>query len=246
LSGEPALSVRDLSRPGAFKRVSFDVRPGEIVGLFGLVGSGRTEVLETVFGIARADHGRIVVNGKDIAPASPRDAMSAGIALVPEDRQRLGLHFNLNLRHNMALAKAARTGLGPLDASKETTAAEKQTADLNIKTPSVQRTPDTLSGGNQQKVAAAKWLETEPRILLLDEPTKGVDVGAKFEIHNIVRTHAARGMGCLMVSSDLPEVLALADRIIVMREGRIRGEIAGAEATDEMVMRLATHEVGAA
>ncbi len=241
----PALSLNDVSRAGAFSGVSFDVRPGEIVGMFGLVGSGRTEVLETVFGIARASGGRMLAGGRPYAPASPRDAMRAGIALVPEDRQRLGLHFNMNLRHNLALAAGARAGLGRIDAERERARAIDLVSSLAIKTTSVDRSPDTLSGGNQQKTATAKWLATDPKVLLLDEPTKGVDVGAKFEIHNLIRARANAGMACLMVSSDLPEVLALADRILVMREGALRGVLDGASASEEAVMHLATHDDGA-
>ena len=238
----PVLSVQGLSRGQTVRRVSFDLRAGEIVGVFGLVGSGRTELLETMFGIAQPTEGRIVVDGTEVTLSSPRDAMRAGIALVPEDRQRLGLHFNLNLRHNLMLPSGARAGLGRLHAAQEVTRAQNLVADLNLKTPSVDTTPDTLSGGNQQKAAAGKWLATEPRILLLDEPTKGVDVGAKFEIHNLIRSRANAGMACLMVSSDLPEVLALADRILVIRQGEVRGELDGDGATEEAVMRLATHD----
>jgi len=239
---DSALSVQHLSRRGAFEDVSLDVRPGEIVGLFGLVGSGRTELLETIFGLAKADDGRLLVGGREVSFPTARAAIDAGIGLLPEDRQRLGLHFNLNLRHNLALASAARKGLGRLDAADETATARTLIEHLAIRASSVEALPDTLSGGNQQKAAAAKWLATEPAILLLDEPTKGVDVGAKFEIHNLIRARANAGMACLMVSSDLPEVLALADRILVMREGRLRGELAGLTATEESVMQLATHE----
>jgi len=239
----PALSVRDLARAASFSEISFDVRPGEIVGIFGLVGSGRTELLETIFGLARPDRGRVLVDGTAVTLRSARDAARAGLALVPEDRQRFGLHFNLSIRHNIALARAARAGLGRIRMREEQTVAEGLVGSLGIKTPSVERMPDTLSGGNQQKTVAAKWLAVAPKVLLLDEPTKGVDVGAKFEIHNLVRERAAAGMACLMVSSDLPEVLALADRILVMREGQMRGELSAAEATEERVMQLATHEV---
>jgi ABC-type sugar transport system ATPase subunit len=238
----PALSLRGLSRHPAFADVSLDVRPGEIVGLFGLVGSGRTELVETVFGLAPPDAGEVTVGGRPAAFASPREAARAGVALVPEDRQRMGLHFNLSIRDNVALARAEAAGVSRIDAVAETRLAEAQASALAIKTPSVERLPDSLSGGNQQKVVAAKWLATAPRVLLLDEPTKGVDVGAKFEIHNIIRARAAEGVGCLVVSSELPEVLALADRVLVMREGRIRGELSGAEATEEAIMRMATHE----
>ena len=238
----PALSVRGLTRRPAFEDVSLDVQTGEIVGIFGLVGSGRTELLETIFGLARPDAGAMAVDGRPVAPRSARDAARAGLALVPEERQRQGLFGNLTIRHNIVLPKAAKAGVRLIDDRDEERTAGAQVSSLAIKTPGTDRMPDTLSGGNQQKIVAAKWLATAPRVLLLDEPTKGVDVGAKFEIHNIVRRQAAEGMGCLVVSSDLPEVLTLADRIIVMREGRVRGELSGAAATEEAVMRLATHE----
>ncbi len=241
----PRLSIRGLTRRPWFEDVSIDVRPGEIVGIFGLVGSGRTELLETVFGLAKPDAGGVAIDGSAVTLRSARDAARAGLALVPEDRQRLGLLFNLTLRHNLVLARAVKIGARRIREAEEDAVAREQVSNLSIKTPSLTRLPDTLSGGNQQKIVAGKWLATAPRVLLLDEPTKGVDVGAKFEIHNIVRNHAAAGMACLMVSSDLPEVLALADRIVVMREGHVRGELSGRDATEEAVMQLATHEVEA-
>jgi len=167
------------------------------------------------------------------------------LALVPENRQRQGLFFNLSLRHNLVLPLAAKQGVGLIRDAAEEAAAGAQVESLSIKTPNMRVTPDALSGGNQQKIVAGKWLATTPRVLLLDEPTKGVDVGAKFEIHNLIRRQADAGMACLMVSSDLPEVLALADRILVMREGHLCGELQGADATEEAVMRLATHDVEA-
>jgi len=245
-SAPPVLSVRNLSRGHKFHDVSLDVRPGEIVGVFGLVGSGRTELLETLFGIAQPTQGAVHLKGQPIVLRSAREASRAGIALVPEDRQRLGLHFNLNIRHNLSLAAGARAGSGRIDARAEFRAAEEMAKSLALRMPSLRHEPDALSGGNQQKCVAGKWLTTSPVVLLLDEPTKGVDVGAKFEIHNLIRARAGEGMACLVVSSDLPEVLALADRILVMREGRLRGELPGATATEESVMTLATHEaVGA-
>ena len=239
----PRLAVRGLTRAPSFEDIDLTVRPGEIVALFGLVGSGRSELVETIFGLERPDRGTVEVDGKPVTLRSAREAARAGLALVPEDRQRQGLFFNLPIKDNVMVPAAEKQGVVRLDAKAERTMAEAQVASLAIRTPSVSKLPDTLSGGNQQKVVAAKWLATSPSILILDEPTKGVDVGAKFEIHNIIRTHAAAGRACLMVSSDLPEVLATADRVIVMREGRIRGELAGAHATEEAVMRLATHEV---
>ena len=238
----PALSVQALSREPDFRQVSLEVRPGEIVGLFGLVGSGRTELLETLFGLGKPTGGRVVIHGRDAVFASARDASAAGLALVPEDRQRLGLHFNLPIGDNIALPGAARRGLGRIDREAEARTGEGLVSSLAIRAASLRSLPDALSGGNQQKVVAAKWLATHPTVLLLDEPTKGVDVGAKFEIHNLIRERASAGMACLVVSSDLPEVLALTDRILVMRQGRIAGEIDAAEATEESVMRLATHD----
>ncbi len=245
-TGPPALAVQGLSGPPWFEDVSLEVRAGEIVGLFGLVGSGRSELVETIFGLRAPASGTMAVNGREVRPASAREAMRAGLALVPEDRQRLGLHFDLAIRHNLVLPRAVKAGGRRIDTRAETAVAEAEVAALGIRTPSVAARPGTLSGGNQQKVVAGRWLATKPTVLLLDEPTKGVDVGAKFEIHNIIRRRAAERMACLMVSSDLPEVLALADRIVVMREGRLQGEIAGSEATEEAVMRLATHDTKAA
>ncbi len=242
----PALRVENLTRRPAFEGISFHVAPGEIVGMFGLVGSGRTEILETLFGLAAPDAGQVAIDGQPVQVRSARDAGKAGLALVPEDRQRQGLFFNLSLRHNLVLPLAAKQDVRVIDDAREEAAAELQVKSLAIRTPHLRVTPDALSGGNQQKVVAGKWLATEPRVLLLDEPTKGVDVGAKFEIHNLIRGQADTGMACLLVSSDLPEVLSLADRILVMREGRLRGELRGGDATEEAVMRLATHDVEAA
>ncbi|HEY7056137.1 MAG TPA: sugar ABC transporter ATP-binding protein [Vicinamibacterales bacterium] len=240
---KPVLEIAHLTRRPCFHDVTLSVGAGEIVGLFGLVGSGRSELLETVFGVYRADSGSVLVDGRPARLDSPREAARAGIALVPEERQRQGLFFNLTVRHNLLLPQAALQGDRIVRAQRERRRAETLVSTWRIKTAGVEVTPDSLSGGNQQKIVLAKWLGTAPRIVLLDEPTKGVDVGAKFEIHEIIRREAARGAGCLVASSDLPELLGLAHRIVVMREGRMRGEIAGPEATEEAVMRLATHEV---
>ena len=240
----PRLSLSGLTRRPCFERVSLTLRPGEIVGLFGLVGSGRSELLETIVGLHRADEGVLELDGRAASLPSPRDAARAGLVLVPEDRQRQGLLFNLAIVDNLVLPSAVTEGTVMVRRDRERRSGEGLVAEWRIKASGLAATPDTLSGGNQQKVVLARWLATRPRVLLLDEPTKGVDVGAKYEIHGIVRRVATEGTACLVVSSDLPEVLALADRILVMREGRIQGEIAGAEATEESVMRLATHEEG--
>jgi ABC-type sugar transport system ATPase subunit len=238
----PALSIDGLGRRPWFTTIFLSVNAGEIVGLFGLVGSGRSELLETVFGLHRHEAGRIRVAGQEVNVSSPRDAIRAGIVLVPEERQRQGLLFNLTVRHNLVLPEETARGGTLVHAARERQAAAALVEAWRIKTAGVEVPPDSLSGGNQQKVVVAKWLATQPRVILLDEPTKGVDVGAKFEIHEIIRREAARGAGCLVASSDLPEVLALADRIAVMREGAIQGQVSAADATEESVMRLATHE----
>jgi rhamnose transport system ATP-binding protein len=235
------LELRGMTRTPFFEDVTLTVRAGDIVGLFGLVGSGRSELLETIFGLHRADRGTVLVTGREIRISSGRDAARAGVALVPEERQRQGLFFNLSVKDNLVLPRRTAAGAVAIRPAAERRDAEGLVKSWRIKAPSIDALPDALSGGNQQKIVLAKWLATSPRVLLLDEPTKGVDVGAKFEIHEIIRQQAARGLGCLVVSSDLPEVLALCTRILVMREGRLQGEL-GSDATEEAVMRLATHE----
>jgi ABC-type sugar transport system ATPase subunit len=237
----PALEVRGLTRRPCFSEVSLSVAAGEIVGLFGLVGSGRSELLETIFGLHRPAAGTIAIGGTVVDVRSPRQATRAGVALVPEERHRQGLFFNLALRHNLMLPARTAAGDVLLRQGLEHDAASRLLAEWRIKAPGPHVFPDSLSGGNQQKVVLAKWLATNPRVLMLDEPTNGVDVGAKFEIHEIIRRQAAQGLGCLVVSSDLPEVLSLCHRIVVMREGRIQGELSGVDASEPAVMHLATH-----
>jgi rhamnose transport system ATP-binding protein len=242
----PRLTVAGLTRRPLFEDVSLTLRPGEVVGLFGLVGSGRSELLETLVGLHAAGEGAIELDGRTVRFSSPREAARAGLVLVPEDRQRQGLLFNLALADNLALPRAEAAGDVVVRRDRERRSGEALLAEWRIKASGLETTPDTLSGGNQQKVVLARWLATGPRVLLLDEPTKGVDVGAKYEIHGMVRRVAGEGAACLVVSSDLPEILGLADRILVMREGRLQGEIAAALATEENVMHLATHEEGEA
>jgi ABC-type sugar transport system ATPase subunit len=241
-SGVERLGIKSLTREPCFRDVTLSITRGEIVGLFGLVGSGRSELLETIFGLHRASSGEVRIDGARVELRTAREAGRAGIALVPEERQRQGLLFNLSVRHNLVLPR--RTIRGDVlvhDREELSEAAELVTA-WRIKAPGLDALPDALSGGNQQKVVAAKWLATSPRVLLLDEPTKGVDVGAKFEIHELIRRQAEEGIAVLVVSSDLPEVLALADRVVVMREGHLQGELRGEYATEEAVMHLATAE----
>ena len=234
----PATLAVDRLTGACFQAISLTVNSGEIVGIFGLVGSGRTELLESIVGLRPTRSGWLSIDGQRSRFRSPRDAARAGVVLVPEERQRQGLFFNLNIRHNIALPAAEANRVRVIRPSER----EQATAVLRrwrIGARAPEETPDVLSGGNQQKLVAAKWLALNPRVLLLDEPTKGVDVGAKFDIHGIVRTMADSGAACLVVSSDLPELLSLTDRILVMREGRLRGQIAAAEADEEQVMRLA-------
>jgi rhamnose transport system ATP-binding protein len=239
----PRLGVRGLTRRPCFQDVSLHAGSGEIVGLFGLVGSGRSELLETIFGLFAADSGHVTLDGLPVRGHSARDMARAGIALVPEERQRQGLFFNLTIGDNLMLPSRTITGRLVVGRDQERRESEELLRAWRIKAASLDDPPDSLSGGNQQKVVLAKWLAARPRVLLLDEPTKGVDVGSKFEIHEIIRRQASAGLACLVASSDLPEVLALCHRIIVMREGHVQGEIAGADASEQAVMRLATADL---
>ncbi|MCT2588829.1 sugar ABC transporter ATP-binding protein [Streptomyces sp. N2-109] len=243
--GECALSVRRLTREGVFFDVSFEVRRGEIVALAGLVGAGRSEVVQAVFGVDRADAGAVEVNGRTLPPGSPTAAMDAGIALVPEDRRQRGLVMEMSIERNIGLTgldELGRAGLvrRTLERGRATDWATK----LQLKYNRLSDTVEVLSGGNQQKVVLAKWLATEPSVLIVDEPTRGIDVGTKAEVHRLLSSLAAEGLAVLMVSSDLPEVLGMADRVLVMHEGRLVAEIPRDEATEASVMAAATGRNG--
>jgi rhamnose transport system ATP-binding protein len=221
--GVPTLRLRGVGcLAGGVKDVSFDVRAGEILGLAGLVGAGRTELARVLFGLTPADTGQILVRGEPCTIRSPRDAVDLGIAYVPEDRRRHGVVLEMPVGQNISLAVHRRlfTG-GWLRFRAERTTAENFIRRLAIKTAGPEAAAGNLSGGNQQKVALARWLATEPRILILDEPTQGVDVGAKSEIHRIIRQLANEGLAVILISSDLPEIIGMSDRIGVMREGRL-------------------------
>jgi len=229
-----------LTLAGVFRDISFQVRAGEIVGLSGLVGAGRSELAHAIFGIDRADSGTVTVDGKTLPPGSVQRAIDRGVALVPEDRQHQGLVLPLPVSSNLLLSVLGSPKLGPLRSSrKEGSIVDELIRDLTVKTASASVPANTLSGGNQQKLAIGKWLAMGPRILILDEPTRGVDVGAKAEVYRVIRRLAAEGMATLIISSDLPEVLALSDRILVMRQGEIAGELSHGDATEEKILALA-------
>jgi rhamnose transport system ATP-binding protein len=238
--GAVVLEVDGLSREGVFKDISFSVRAGEIVALAGLVGAGRSEVMQAVFGVDPYDSGRVTVFGRRLRPGSPRAAMAAGMALVPEDRRQQGLIMELSVERNVTLPRARKLArLGLLFGTAERDEAVRWTKRLQTKLGRLSDQVGTLSGGNQQKVVLAKWLATGPKLLIVDEPTRGIDVGTKAEVHRLMSSLAADGMAIVMVSSELPEVLGMADRIVVLREGRVAAEIPRAEATEESVMYAA-------
>ena len=239
--GDIILEVRGLRRRGVFRDIGFNVRAGEIVGFAGLVGAGRTEVARVLFGIDQRDAGEIILDGKPVSFASPSEAMDAGVAYLPEDRHLEGLVLDFPIAHNVTLPILPRLFRRLLTrGSTEREVAERYTRELNVRMTGVDQEVGALSGGNQQKVVLAKWLATRPRVLILDEPTRGIDIGAKVEVHRIIAELAASGLGIILISSDLPEVLAMSDRILVFHEGRLGAEIAKADATQERVMFAAT------
>ncbi len=238
--GEAVLEVSGLTRRGVIEDISLTVRAGEVVALVGLVGSGRTEVARCVFGADAYDAGTIKLHGKPLLAHGPKDAIDSGIGLVTEDRKGQGLLLDLSVRENTSLAALpSLSRLGFVDRSRERNAAQEYVRTLGIRTPSLEQRVKNLSGGNQQKVVLSKWLLTGSRLLILDEPTRGIDVGAKVEIYQLMNRLAAKGIGILLISSELPEVLGMADRIVVMREGRVVGELSRAEATQERIGELA-------
>jgi rhamnose transport system ATP-binding protein len=235
--GAVVLQVAGLSRDPVFVDVSFEVRAGEIVALAGLVGSGRSEVVQSIFGVDPRDAGTVTVAGKKLKPGSPKAAMAAGVALVPEDRRQQGLVMELSIERNVTLPRSrALSRLGFLSGGSERRSAREWTDRLRTKYGRLSDEVGTLSGGNQQKVVLAKWLSMTPRLLIVDEPTRGIDVGTKAEVHRLMSGLAAQGVAVLMVSSELPEVLGMADRVLVMREGRLVAELDREDATEEAVM----------
>jgi rhamnose transport system ATP-binding protein len=244
-AGEVVLEVRNLSsRAAGVRDVSLSVRGGEILGLAGLVGSGRTQLAETIFGLTPADEGEVLIRGSHIRIASPREATAAGIGYVPEDRRRHGVVLEMPIAANVGLASlAALSKRGLIDRKAERELAERFVDRLRIRAVSVSEEVGSLSGGNQQKVALARWLATRPPVLILDEPTQGVDIGSKSEIHALMQGLAEQGLAILMISSDLPEILGMSDRVAVMRNGSIAGILSREEATQHAVLALALGDV---
>lgn len=239
--GEVVLEVKNLNRGRQVRDVSFSVKRGEILGFAGLMGSGRTEVLETLFGIHAAESGTIKVKGKEVKIREPHQAIAAGIGLLTEDRKKTGIMGVLSVRDNMSVAALSKFTIGGI---LRKPMIEKQCEDqrqaLSLKTPSLNQQIQNLSGGNQQKVLLSRWLLTDPDILIIDEPTRGIDVGAKSEIHRLMSELAKQGKAIIMVSSEMPEILGMSDRVVVMCEGRLVGEVSRKDATQENIMELAT------
>jgi ribose transport system ATP-binding protein len=240
-TGEVALHVANLNRAGVLHDISFDVRQGEILGLAGLVGAGRSEIARAVFGIDKIDSGSIEVFGRPVRNSTPGQAIDNGIALLPEDRKHQGLVLLLSVGDNISLAAPSATGAPPglIPPRNRYVTARRFIDALRIKTPSARQKAMFLSGGNQQKVVLAKWMLTKARIFIFDEPTRGIDVGAKVEVYRLMNELLKGGAAIVMISSELPEILGMSDRILVMREGEIVARFEPGEATQESIMRFA-------
>ena len=239
--GDKVLEVRGLNQAGKLYDINFNVKAGEILGLAGLIGAGRTETAMAVFGAGKRESGEILIDNHPVTIRNPQDAIKAGVGYVPEDRKLQGLFLKMAIRLNISaadLSQVSRSGFLRFNADRELSS--KYVKQLNIRTPSIEQRARNLSGGNQQKVVIAKWLAVHPKVLILDEPTRGVDVGAKIEIYNLMHEMASQGIALVMISSELPEILGMSDRVLVLREGHAMGELTRAEATEEKIMALAT------
>ncbi|MCJ7569041.1 MAG: sugar ABC transporter ATP-binding protein [Anaerolineales bacterium] len=237
---EVALEVRNLSKEGNFSDISFSIRRGEILGMFGLVGSGRTQVARCIFGAEPLTEGEILLNGKSIDPRSPREAVLEGIALLTEDRKRDGLVMSCNIRDNASMASyPTLSSWGVINRRNQATQVQQKVQELDVRPALLDRIASHLSGGNQQKLVLAKWLITQASVLVLDEPTRGVDVATKVEIYQIINNLARDGLGILLISSELPEILGMSDRTLVMREGRLVGEFPRAKSSEEILLAAA-------
>jgi ABC-type sugar transport system ATPase subunit len=238
--GPPVLEARHVNRTGVLHDISFAVRRGEILGLAGLVGAGRTELARALFGADALDGGEILLDGQRVTIRGPRDAIRHGLGFVTEDRKLHGLVLGMSVRENATLAILRElTRFGLVSFARERQVADEYVRQLDIRTPSIDQEVVNLSGGNQQKVVLAKWLATRPRVLILDEPTRGIDVGAKAEVHALMNRLAATGVAILMISSELPEILGMSDRILVIRQGQVSAEFSRADATQEKIMASA-------
>lgn len=244
--GDVVMEVKELSSAGVFSNVSFQARAGEILGFYGLVGAGRTEIMRAIFGIDKLDSGEIWLGGKQIRIKSPAEAIGYGLAMVTEDRLRLGIIPNLSVALNISLAylKTITRFMGFVDSGRETGDAEEMVGALNVKTPSLKQRIGALSGGNQQKAIIARWLQTNPKVLILDEPTRGIDVSSKAEIHRLISMLAQQGKAVIMISSELPEILGMSDRVIVVREGELAGDIPRGSANQEELLQYAFGTIG--
>lgn len=241
--GEEILRVEELSRKGVLTNISFNLRKGEVVGFAGLVGSGRTELMRCIFGADRFDRGKIYIENKVVEIKSPKDAIECGIGFITEDRKKHGLMLVRSVKENITI-----TDLNQIikhifiDQDKEEKISEELVNQLRIKTPSIEQEVRYLSGGNQQKIVIAKWLLQKAKILIFDEPTRGIDVGAKKEVYTLINNLVENGVGVIMVSSELPEIMGMSDRVYIMSHGRITGELASGEATQEKILKYATKE----
>jgi ABC-type sugar transport system ATPase subunit len=243
--GKEILRVDGLTKEGLFEDISFDVREGEVVGLYGLVGAGRSEVVETIFGARQEDAGDIYLNGKKRKIKSTRDAVSCGIGLVPEDRKLQGLVLKMSCKENITLAKLPLlTNNGFIDNRQEMKLYQEYKDKLSIATPGHEQQVVNLSGGNQQKIVIGKWMSLAPRLFILDEPTRGIDVGSKAEIHKLIAKLAESNLAVLVISSEMPEIMGICDRIITMREGKVSGEFSGADVTEENLIKAIAHTEG--
>jgi ABC-type sugar transport system ATPase subunit len=237
--GKTILKVRGLTSPGIFEEVSFEIRAGEIVGFAGLVGAGRSEVAKAIFGLDASARGHVELEGEPLKLGSVRQSMRRGIGLLPEDRKRQGLVLMMSCRTNLSMAMLDRVSfMGLLNGRRERNIAEDFFEKLRVRAPSIETPVSGLSGGNQQKIAISKWLARGAKLLIVDEPTRGVDVGAKAAIHQLIDDLARQGVAIMLISSELPEVVNLSRRILVMRNGRLVGEIPREKATQESVLRL--------
>ena len=236
--GDVVLEVRGLSCAPLYADVSFQVRAGEVVGFYGLVGAGRTEIAETLFGLRTPSAGAILIDGREVAISSPQEAIGLGISLVPENRKEQGLILGMSCRDNMTLPQVSDLTAGPFVSGGAEIAIFDQYRDqLSIKTPSWRQPVGVLSGGNQQKIVMGKWLSMQPQVLIVDEPTRGIDVGSKSEIHNLIRKLAAQGYAVIVISSEMPEVLHVSDRIVAMYHGRVMREFTAAEVSEDSLVQ---------